>query len=85
MTDRRVREQLVTALAGSRRARLPSFLATFPRTRLKEIARKLGVDDGGREKALIVENLLGAKASAPKASNGAASAPRKRARATALG
>lgn len=75
--DRRVREQLITALASSRRANLPSFLATFPRTRLKEIARKLGVDDGGREKAAIVENLLGGSVRARTDKTGGATADGK--------
>ena len=57
--DRRVRGELVEALAGSRRAPLPEILDELPRTRLKEICRDLGLDDSGREKAVIIERLAG--------------------------
>ncbi|MCA9556100.1 MAG: SAM-dependent DNA methyltransferase, partial [Myxococcales bacterium] len=54
--DRRVRDQLVTALAGVDVAEL---LAPLPRARLKEIARSMGLDDGGKEKAVIIERIVG--------------------------
>ncbi len=57
--DRRVRGELVEALAGSRKAPLAEVLGTLPRTRLKEICRALGLDDSGREKALLIERLTG--------------------------
>lgn len=65
--DRRVRDQLVAAAAGSRKVVLADALAEFSRDRLKEICRELGLDDGGREKAPLVERLTGAggKAQAP--------------------
>jgi hypothetical protein len=66
--DRRVRGDLVTALAGSRKAHLAEILGELSRTRLKEICRALDLDDSGREKALLVERLTGkAGASAPAA------------------
>jgi type I restriction enzyme M protein len=58
--DRRVRDQLVDAAAGSRKVVLADVLAKFSRDRLKELCRELGLDDGGREKAQLVERLTGA-------------------------
>ena len=59
VADRRVRDLLIAALASSRKATLPKILADFKRARLKELCRGLGLDDGGREKALIVDRLAG--------------------------
>lgn len=74
VADRRVREQLITALSGSKRARLPEFLLTLSADRLKEIAQQLGAEGGGRNKALIVETIVGggtkARATAPSAASG---------------
>jgi type I restriction enzyme M protein len=42
--DRRVRDDLVNTLAGSRRAGLAEILGDLSRDRLKEICRELGVD-----------------------------------------
>lgn len=61
--DRRVRSQLVDALAGSRRARIGETLGRLPRGRLKELCRGLELDDGGRSKAEIIHRL---RASRPK-------------------
>ena len=63
--DRRVREQLVEAVA-SKEAFLPAVLAEFPRDRLKELCRDLGLDDGGREKSALVGRLVGADATGGK-------------------
>lgn len=65
VADRRVRVQLIGALAGSRKARLAAALGELPRTRLKEICRALGLDDSGREKALLISRLTGTPASSP--------------------
>ena len=65
--DRRVRGELVEALAGSRKAPLAEVLGTLPRTRLKEICRALGLDDSGREKALLIERLTGPGRALPPA------------------
>ncbi len=62
--DRRVREQLVEAAAGSRNVVLAEVLPDYSRDRLKELCRKLGLDDAGWEKGPLVERLAG---SAPKA------------------
>lgn len=66
VTDRRKKELLVDALSSSKRARLPDYLATFPRIRLQALCRELEVDDSGREKATLIDRLLrnGAKARA---------------------
>ncbi len=57
--DRRVRDQLIGALDRSRKASLAELLVTLPRTRLKALCRERGLEDGGREKAVIVSRLLG--------------------------
>ena len=57
--DRRVRTQLVDALARSRKARLPEMLQDLPRDRLKELCRGFGLDDSGRKKADLVVRLVG--------------------------
>lgn len=69
VTDRRVRDQLIAALSSSKRARLPAFLLTLSADRLKAIAGGLGIEGGGRNKALIIENITGggAKGKAPAA------------------
>lgn len=57
--DRRLKGGLVDALAGAREAGIASILADLPRARLKELCRELGLDDSGREKALLVSRLAG--------------------------
>ena len=57
--DRRVRSQLVEALAGSRKARLDEMLWGLTRIRLKALCRALDVDDSGRRKGDLVERLVG--------------------------
>ncbi len=70
--DRRVRDQLVDAAAGSRKVVLADAFAKFSRDRLKELCRELGLDDGGREKAQLIERLTGASGKA-EPTNGKAS------------
>jgi type I restriction enzyme M protein len=65
VADRRVRVQLIDALSGSRKARLAELLAELPRARLKEICRALGLEDFGREKALLIARLTGTPAFGP--------------------
>ncbi len=72
--DRRAREQLVAAVASSRKVALTSVLEAFARDRLKELCRALDLDDGGKEKKAIVERLIGAAPSAERADNTAAPA-----------
>jgi type I restriction enzyme M protein len=57
--DRRVRDQLIEAVASSRRAGLADVLAPLSRDRLKEVCRALGLDDAGKEKAVLVDRLTG--------------------------
>src|SRR5436305_8648404 len=57
--DRRVRDEIVEALAGSRKAGLADILEDLPRTRLKEVCRALELDDSGREKAVLIARLTG--------------------------
>jgi type I restriction enzyme M protein len=71
--DRRKKDDIIEALAGSRAVRLDQALGGLPRDRLKEMCRGLGVDDSGKEKAVIVERLVGAKAEASEATQAKAS------------
>jgi type I restriction enzyme M protein len=57
--DKRVIRQLADAVAASRKVELGTVLATYPRDRLKELCRQLDLDDSGKEKALVIERLLG--------------------------
>src|SRR5882724_1451339 len=79
--DRRVREGLVDALAGSRRGAPAEILGDLSRDRLKEICRALRLDDSGREKAGLIARLAG-EAPAPVAT-AVATAPAARAAAEA--
>ena len=63
--DRRVKAQLVDALARSRKARLEEMLLRLPRDRLKELCRVFGLDDSGRKKADLVARLMGPAAASP--------------------
>ncbi|MCB9609058.1 MAG: N-6 DNA methylase [Polyangiaceae bacterium] len=65
--DRRVHADLVEALAHSKKARLADVLADLSRNRLKELCRELGLDDSGREKALIIDRLTGQASPQPYA------------------
>jgi type I restriction enzyme M protein len=73
VADRRRRDGLVDAIAASKRATLAEILPELPRERLKELCRTLDLDDTGKDKATIVERLIGAsgstssKSTAPKA------------------
>ena len=75
--DRRVKAELVNALAASRKARLDEILPDLSRDRLKELCRAFGLDDSGREKAEIAARLIGHPA--PPKSDGRA-APQRAAR-----
>ncbi|MFO0580245.1 MAG: class I SAM-dependent DNA methyltransferase [Polyangia bacterium] len=59
VSDRRVRDYLVNEAAASRHVALAEILASYPRDRLKAICRDLGLDDHGKEKAPIVDRILG--------------------------
>lgn len=59
--DRRAKDGLVETVAASKKATLTEILPGLSRDRLKEICRALDVDDSGREKAALVDRLLGSK------------------------
>ena len=58
VADRRVKAQLVDALAGSRNARVEEILGDLSRDRLKELCRACGLDDSGRKKVDLVVRLM---------------------------
>ena len=53
----RGKDQLVEVLVASEPVRLDDVLPAFPRVRLKALCLACGLDDGGREKAVLVEWL----------------------------
>ena len=57
VADRRVKTQLVDALARSRRAPVDQILQGLSRNRLKQLCRALGLDDSGRSKVDIIARL----------------------------
>ena len=57
--DRRVRAQLVDALASSRSVKLQELLPELSRNRLKELCRAFNLDDSGRNKADLVARIAG--------------------------
>lgn len=64
VADKRAKTALVEALSAARRVKLGEYLTDLSRDRLKELCRGAGLDDGGREKSLLVERLVG-KGSTP--------------------
>ena len=56
--DRRVKAQLVAAVARSRKARIAEILSGLTRDRLEELCRALSLDDTGRKKADLVARLV---------------------------
>ena len=74
VADRRVKAQLVDALAGSRRARVDEILTDLSRDRLKELCRALGLEDSGRRKADLVARLM-APAAVARSNDKAADPP----------
>ncbi|HOU91094.1 MAG TPA: BREX-6 system BrxE protein [Polyangiaceae bacterium] len=65
--DRRRRDALVDALARAKDAHLDALLPGLSRDSLKATCRALGLDDGGREKTVLVDRLLGQDRAAPPA------------------
>ena len=57
--DRRKKDDVIEAIASSRKAKLDDILDTFKRDKLKGLCRSLGLDDSGKEKGVIIERLLG--------------------------
>ncbi len=61
VTTRMGVEELRDALAGSKRAKLDTIVQeSLPRETLKEICNAVGLDDTGKEKAVLVERILAA-------------------------
>ena len=56
--DRRVKAQLVEALARSRKARVHHILQELSRDRLKELCRGFALDDSGQTKKDLVARLV---------------------------
>jgi type I restriction enzyme M protein len=74
--DRRARGAMIDTIAASRKVDLELALSEMSRNRLKELCRKLGLDDSGRDKAPIVARLFGrelasTQTSLPLEANGA--------------
>ena len=63
VTDRRSRDALVLGLADARRIEFTSLVSRLTRDELKAMCRALGLPDDGREKAPIVERLMGTSGS----------------------
>ena len=57
--SRRKRDDLIEAVATSRKAKLEEVLPALPRDWLKELCQAFELDDSGREKAGFIERLLG--------------------------
>ena len=72
--DRRVKTELVDALASSRKARVEQILQGLSRDRLKELCRGFGLDDSGRKKADLVARLVGPDGAAKRGGGAAATA-----------
>ena len=64
--DRRRRNLLIEALASFREATLEEILGDLKRARLKELCRALGLENGGREKAVIIERLTRKGSATPR-------------------
>jgi hypothetical protein len=59
VSDRRSRDVLIQALADGRRIELATLVGHLSREELKAMCRALGLPDDGREKAVIIERLMG--------------------------
>ena len=73
--DRRVKTQLVDALARSRQVPLDEILQDLSRDRLKELCRAFDLDDSGRKKADLAARLMSRTAASKDADAGAAMPP----------
>jgi hypothetical protein len=67
VADRRVKDQLLEAIAPSKKTSVDEALADCGRDRLKELCRALGFDDGGKETGALVDSLVGRKSAAETA------------------
>ena len=60
--DRRKKVAIIEALSGSQGLGLGKLLTLLPVARLRELCRQRGLDDGGREKLVLVTRLVGGDA-----------------------
>ena len=72
--DRRVRAQLVDALARSRKAPVEQILQGLSRDRLKHLCHAFGLEPSGRKKADLVARLVGPDGAAKRGGGAAATA-----------
>ncbi len=59
LPGRLLKPELISAIAASPRAPFPRILELLSRNELKAICRATGIDDSGREKAVIADRILG--------------------------
>jgi len=64
VADKRVKDQVVDALAKSKKARLEEILEALSRDGLKALCQSLQLDDGGRKKSDLVDRILGREGAA---------------------
>jgi type I restriction enzyme M protein len=84
--DRRAKDGLVDTIASSKKATLAGVLPDLSRGRLKDVCRDLGLGESGREKSVLVDRIVGGKASTelpPAANDGSPVKTNGAARATA--
>ena len=74
--DRRVKEQLVSALERTRKVPIAEILGALPLPRLKDLCRTLAIDDSGRRKRDVVARLTRRAQPAKKRPRAARKAPR---------
>jgi hypothetical protein len=55
---RRKKDDLLEAVATSRKAKLEEILSEYTRDRLKGLCQGLGLDDSGREKSVLVDRII---------------------------
>jgi type I restriction enzyme M protein len=65
VADRRKRDDLLEAVAASKKATLAEVLPELSRERLKALCVGFGLDESGREKAILIERLTGTGAPKP--------------------
>jgi hypothetical protein len=70
VADRRAKDQLVDAAAVSRKVVLADVLALYSRDRLKDLCSTLGLDESGKEKAILVERVISGSVQAKRSRNG---------------
>jgi len=57
--NRRKKDDLIDVMASSKRATVAEILPNLSRDRLKELCRAFDLDDSGKDKATIVQRLIG--------------------------